>query len=323
MVLNRRTTVSVRTGPDQPAQRVVERWEQLMSETYIPLAVTPLATERFGGRIVATEFDGLLVTSVQAGAKTVRRTPRLISAAEDRYILASIYLGGRGVMQQDGRTAHIEAGSMVFYDSARPYRWEIDEEFDKVVVQVPVSALDTVGAPLGTVPSAIALGPDHPASAVGAYFRGLARVQHNDPEVVAELAGHGVGMMASALSLAAGSIPRGPSAADLTKARVIAFMRRRFADADLTVDTVARRFAISRRTLYRLFEGEESPARRLLRMRLEHACELLCDGRMRSIEGIAAAAGFAAERHFYRVFHAEFGMAPGEYRAGYRLCSGL
>ncbi|UGT53514.1 AraC family transcriptional regulator [Nocardia asteroides] len=313
--MSRHSTVSVRTGPYQPSRQVLERWESLMCETYIPLAVTPHTSERFGGRIAATEFDGLLVTSVQAAAQTVRRTPRLIGTATDRYILASIYAGGRGIMHQDGRSAHVEAGSMVFYDSARPYVWEIDEEFDKVVVQVPIAALEAVGAPVGRIPSAIALGPDHPAAAVGAYFRGLARVQRTDPEVAEELATHGVGMMASALSLAAGSLPRGTGADDLTRARIIAFMRRRFADADLTVDAVAHRFAISRRTLYRLFEGEESPARRLLTMRLEHACHLLRDGGMR-IEEVAAAAGFTAERQFYRVFRAEFGMAPGEFRAG-------
>ncbi|MFD6267774.1 helix-turn-helix domain-containing protein [Nocardia asteroides] len=321
--MNRRTTVAVRSTPDLSPRHVVEQWEAVMSRTYIPLAVSPHTAEGFRGRIVATEFDDLLVTSVQAGAQTVRRTPWLIGDATDRYILASIYQGGRGVMHQDGRVAHVRAGSMVFYDSAEPYRWEIDEEFDKVVVQVPIGALEAVGVRLAEMPTAITLAPDHPAAAVGAYLRGLARVQQDDPAVAVELARHGVGMMASALQLAAGSVPRGPSAAELTRARVLAFMRRRFADADLTVDTVASRFAISRRTLYRLFEGGESPARRLLRMRLEHACELLCDGRTRPIEEVAAAAGFAAERHFYRVFQAEFGMAPGEYRAGYAMCSGL
>ncbi|MFJ2835008.1 helix-turn-helix domain-containing protein [Nocardia sp. NPDC087230] len=321
--MSQRTTVTVRAGDELPQRAVVERWESLMSQTYIPLAVAPHRTEGFRGRIAATAYDDLLVTSVQAGAQTVRRTPRQVEAAADRHILASIYLGGRGVLHQDGRSAHVDAGSMVIYDSARPYRWEVDEDFDKVVVQVPIDALAAVGAPLATIPSAIALGPEHPAAAVGAYFRGLAGMQHGDPVVAAELARHGVGLLASALQLAAGSLPRGPSAAESTRAGILAFMRRRFADADLTVDTVAQRFAISRRTLYRLFEGDESPARRLLRLRLEHACELLRDGHMRPIEEVAAAAGFAAERHFYRVFHAEFGMAPGEYRAGYAMCAGL
>ncbi|MFC4124761.1 helix-turn-helix domain-containing protein [Nocardia rhizosphaerae] len=305
------TTITVRASPGQPPGQAVEQWEALLSDTYIPLAVAPATIEGFGGRIAATEFDGLLVTSVQTAAQTVRRTPRLIAAADDRYILASMYVAGRGILHQDGRAAHVEVGSMVFYDSTRPYRWEIDEPVDKVVVQVPIDTLEAAGVPMSRVPSAIALGPDHPASAVGTYFCGLARVQQADP-VVAELAGHGIGMLASALSLAAGSVPRGPGADELTRARIIAFMRRRFADADLTVDALAHRFAISRRTLYRLFEGEESPARRLLRMRLDHACQLLREGGMR-IEEVAAAAGFSAERHFYRAFRAEFGMAPGEY----------
>ncbi|WP_336085330.1 helix-turn-helix domain-containing protein [Nocardia sp. SSK8] len=315
----RSALVDVRSGPELAPKVALERWEAAMSETYIPLAVAPHRVEGFGGRIAATEFDGLLVTSVQAAAQTVRRTPRLVAAAADRYILASIYLSGRGVMHQDGREAHIGAGDMVFYDSARPYRWEIDEPFDKVVVQVPMARLAAAAGPAArTVPTAIAVGPEHPAAAVGAYFRGLARLQRTDPVRAAELATHGPGLMASALHLLAG--PGEPPTAELTRARVLAFMRKRCADAELTVEAVARRFAVSPRTLYRLFEGAESPARRLLRMRLDHACALLRDCPSRSVREVAAAAGFSAERHFYRVFHAELGMTPGDYRAAISLC---
>lgn len=287
-----------------------------MSDTYIPLAVSPHVVEGFSGRIAATEFDDLLVTSVQAGAQTVRRTPRLVGAAGERYILASMFLSGRGVMHQDGRQAHVSAGDMVFYESGRPYRWEIDEPFDKVVVQVPVPVLvDAAGRPLRTVPSAITIARGHPAGAVGTFFRGIARLQRTDPERAAAMAaGHGIDLLASALQLAAGELPENGQVSEVSRAGVLAFMRQRCADADLTVDTVAAHFAISRRTLYRLFDGEQAPVPALLRMRLEHACDLLRSHPGLSMSKVAAASGFISERNLFRAFSTEMQMTPGEYR---------
>ncbi|MGY0503291.1 AraC-like ligand-binding domain-containing protein [Nocardia sp. FBN12] len=309
-------TLHVATDTADSADHRVEYWESVMSETYIPLAVSPHVVEGFAGRIAATEFDELLVTSVQAGAQTVRRTQRLVEAAGERYILASMFLSGRGVMHQDGRQAHVSAGDMVFYESGRPYRWEIDEPFDKVVVQVPVPVLvDVAGRPLRAVPSAITIARGHPASAVGTFFRGIARLQGTDPERAAAMAaGHGIDLLASALQMAAGELPDNGQVSAVSRAGVLAFMRQRCADADLTVDTVAAHFAISRRTLYRLFDGEQAPVPALLAMRVERACEVLRSHPGLSMSKVAAAAGFISERNLFRAFHSEMRMTPGEYR---------
>ncbi len=309
-------TVRVATDAADSADQRVEYWESVLSQTYIPLAVSPHVVEGFGGRIAATEFDDLLVTSTQAGAQTVRRTPRLVEASEDRYILASIFLGGRGVMHQDGRQAHVSAGDMVFYDSGRPYRWDIDEPFDKVVVQVPVATLvDVSGLPLRTVPSAITISRDHPAAAIGTFFRGIARLQDTDPDRAAAMAaGHGIDLLASALQMVAGELPDNGQVNEVSRAAVLAFMRQRFADADLTVDAVAAHFAISRRTLYRLFDGEQPPVQALLALRLERACELLGSHPDMTMGKVAAAAGFVSERNLFRAFDTEMRMTPGEYR---------
>jgi transcriptional regulator GlxA family with amidase domain len=84
----------------------------------------------------------------------------------------------------------------------------------------------------------------------------------------------------------------------------------------LTVDDVARACLISRRTLYRLFEGTHGGIGRLLReIRVEHAQALLRTDTSRPLDAIALACGFAGERQFYRAFRQATGLTPGEFRA--------
>jgi AraC-like DNA-binding protein len=102
----------------------------------------------------------------------------------------------------------------------------------------------------------------------------------------------------------------------MARQQVLAFLRARHGDPGLGVDDVAHACMISRRTLYRLFEGTPDGIGGLLRgIRIEHARALLLSDASRPAESIALACGFAGERQFYRVFRHETGCTPGEFRA--------
>ncbi|MFI9388129.1 hypothetical protein [Kutzneria sp. NPDC052558] len=68
--------------------------------------------------------------------------------------------------------------------------------------------------------------------------------------------------MASALTLAAGGVPRSEV---LTRQRVQAFLRTHHGDPALTVEDVAQAFLISKRMLCRLFDGAPDGVLSLLR----------------------------------------------------------
>jgi transcriptional regulator GlxA family with amidase domain len=122
--------------------------------------------------------------------------------------------------------------------------------------------------------------------------------------------------MASALMISSGRAPHDNAASSLTRQRVHAFLRARHGDPVLTADDVARACLISRRTLYRLFEGAPGGVGSMLReIRVEHAQALLRAGPSRPLGAIALACGFAGERQFYRAFRQVTGSTPGEFRA--------
>jgi transcriptional regulator GlxA family with amidase domain len=83
----------------------------------------------------------------------------------------------------------------------------------------------------------------------------------------------------------------------------------------VTVDDVARACLISRRTLYRLFDGTPGGVVSLLRkIRIEHAQALLRADTSLPLGSVALACGFAGERQFYRAFRQATGFTPGEFR---------
>ncbi|ABQ70687.1 transcriptional regulator, AraC family [Rhizorhabdus wittichii RW1] len=86
------------------------------------------------------------------------------------------------------------------------------------------------------------------------------------------------------------------------------------ADPDMSIETLARRFALSRRSLYRLFgEVGATPRQWLADVRLDEARKWLVAGdpRFRTVSQVAFAAGFNDSSHFTRLFKRRFGVLPG------------
>lgn len=293
-----------------------EYWRELICDTFVQLSAAATKNCSFAGQIVHADLGGFEFSTVRAGGQRVRRTPRLIARAGEEYLLASIQTKGHGRMEQDGRVAVLEPGSMAVVDSTRPYTLHFDESFEQIVVQVPLGEMlaETGLRDSGGV-TATRLGGEGPAGVVAQFFCGLSRISLTDPQAAMSLAAHGRGLMASALLLSSGRVRQATATGSLARHQVVAFLRARHGDPTLRVDDVARACLISRRTLYRLFEGTPGGVGILLRrIRIEHAQALLRADTSRSVESIALACGFAGERQFYRVFRDDTGYTPGEFR---------
>lgn len=86
------------------------------------------------------------------------------------------------------------------------------------------------------------------------------------------------------------------------------------ADPEMSIETLAHRFGLSRRSLYRLFgEVGATPRQWLADVRLDEARKWLVSGdpRFRSVGQVAFAAGFNDSSHFTRLFKRRFGVLPG------------
>ena len=99
--------------------------------------------------------------------------------------------------------------------------------------------------------------------------------------------------------------------------RILNYIHAHLYDPDLTPARIAQACRITTRYLHYLFsDGEETVTRYILKRRLE-ACSqaLLADSqRGRTVTAIAFDHGFNSATHFGRVFRAQFGMTPREFR---------
>ncbi|MGW5570531.1 helix-turn-helix domain-containing protein [Nocardia thailandica] len=309
-------TFTVTGGADLPRAQAFEQWEAVLSECYFPLAAQPDDSPGFHGSIERGKLGGVWLSTVDTSRQSVLRTRSGIAHTDDEYLIASVYTEGRARLHQDDRVAELTPGDMVFYESTRPYRWDIDGPGAQVIVQVPTALLRAeLGVSHVSLPTATTVRPDTAAGVVARFFLDLARIQHTAADEAAILASGAVPLFAAGVNLLAGQQPTGASGSLLTRERVTAFVRDRCGDPALTVDDIARGCLLSRRSLYRLFdETGEGLGALLRRLRVERACALLRAERGRPTATVAVEAGFASERHFFRAFRAEMGMTPGEYR---------
>ncbi|MBB3661647.1 AraC-like DNA-binding protein [Prauserella sediminis] len=285
-------------------------WREMICATFVRLAAEPVQSGRFSGSIEHVPVGDVELSTVVAGGQHVCRTPGLISADTEAYLLASIQVEGRGRVEQDGRIAELAEGEMAFYDSTRPYTLHFDDPFHQLVVQVPKHELwlrDTRGLTGRT------LSTGTPGAVVSAFFRSLSETVATSPDGGTGLVPHAIGLLSAAATYAGGSAPPREAAEAVTRQRVLDVLRRNLFDPQLDADAVAKACNVSRRTLYRILD-DEGVATRLRRMRIERAQELLAADRDRPIGSVAAACGFETESGFYRAFRAATGQTPAEYR---------
>jgi len=297
--------------------RAFDYWRHLICDTFVQLSADPVADEGFAGQIIHRSFAGLEMSTVRAGGQRVRRTRQLIARSNEEYLLASIQTAGRGQVEQDGRTAILEPGAMSFYDSTRPYTLNFDGPFEQIVVQVPLEwAVATAGVLGPKNLTAVALGRDGATGVVADFFRSLASAQQHDPVGAELLTGHASGLLAAALSLAAGQPADNAPRASLQREQVISFLRAHLSEPTLDIETIARGCYLSRRTLFRHFAGEADGVIGLLkRMRVERAQQLLRQYPERPVRAVGYACGFAGEAQFHRAFRELTGSTPARFRA--------
>lgn len=92
---------------------------------------------------------------------------------------------------------------------------------------------------------------------------------------------------------------------------------------DLSVNSLARRAAMSTRNFTRLFKQElgKTPAQHVEELRMEAARRQL-ESTARSSDEIADACGLASAEVLRRIFHRRLGITPGQYRASFGLSRG-
>ncbi|MEW6254911.1 MAG: helix-turn-helix domain-containing protein [Pseudomonadota bacterium] len=273
--------------------------------------------DRFRGSMENHHLGGVLLGRCTTVTQIFRRDSQVIARSGLDHYLIQLLCGGtsRGTMGQ--RDVDVGPGDVCLLDLAQTVR-TLDQDIDALSLCVPRAFL----APLLADPDGLhglVLPASSPLGAmVGHSIRALARVVN----ALSAREAHAVARGTTALI--AGCI--GPSIAERDRvsehaevARVIAI--RRFIDAhlgepDLGPARICDAFAVSRPTLYRLFEPMGGVVAFILQRRLARSLADLMSPRHPRVADVARRWGFSSEAVFSRAFRAAYGISPRDAQAG-------
>lgn len=337
-----------------PESRRASAWRDAVCETFVHLECRHHGSAVASGRIEARVFDGLHVARVRNSAQQVERLRQGVALDDAAYVLMSLQVRGRTIVEQCGRRAELLPGSLAFYDTARPYSLIMPVSSDQFVLHVPRSLVEAnvpaaLDATACQAPSSnsfatalLALAPHllhgstSPAGNDGIDTgNGVdnGHDNHHGHAMQRHAQATATGLMLLALNaLASGNRrhsdlppvgswrrdePIGSAHAEAIVQRAFAAIEHHLADPSFGPAQLAAVLRISLRRLQEVCQASgESPSALIRHRRLDAALSLLTAHAFRghSISAIAHRVGFADMAHFSRSFRARFGCSPREHR---------
>ncbi len=299
-----------------PANERYDYWHESVCDHFVPLLVTP-ASRNLQGRIQAVKFADTHVRRIAGTEHRFQRREQDIRRGGDPEQLNIVFVThGSTVVEQDGRSAALHAGSFAFYDSSRPFDFRTRENFDYTIALLPKNRLDLPEATL----RGCTIRPRSARTGVGRVARRLISsfaVPGREALGPSQASAIQDSLLATVRPLIAVDEP----SIDASMFRVMAraYIQQRLADPDLSPRAVAAACGISPSYLHRLFDTEPQTVAAFIReQRLRTAAELLTSPAHRrdSIAKIGAACGIVDPASFSRMVRSRFGASPRELRRG-------
>ncbi len=308
--------IALELGPGQ--QDLLPRFRAAIDELFPPLQIVPLADEGLRARLRSAGSRELQLTHLAANTHLVERRPGVHVGKEHSYYKISLQLAGEVTMSQGNRESTLTPGTIVLYDTARPYDLGSDEDFSFLVAMFPKHALalpDGIASDLAAIPIPADRG-------VGAILASYLRTLDEHLPLLGSQAGAGLSRtFLDLLSTLIGETLEvgvdGRSTRTAALMRVLAYIDEHLDDPGLDPATIAAAHYLSVRHLYNLFGATGTTVSQWIKQRrLEGARRDLADP-LRAAETVAAISerwGFEDAGYFSRIFKQSFGQTPGEWR---------
>jgi AraC-like DNA-binding protein len=306
-----------RTKPDTER---MEFWRHIVCREIFPVAIDPRHDARPRAAMRCARFGEVGMRQVIGGDHVYVRSLADVKRGDPDTVQLGMPMRGTSILVQDGREAVLTGGDMVIYDSARPFTLVMEERFDWQVFLIPKVTVGKSDVELAAITARRLDSSSGLPALVSRFLRDLAgRTRELEDTAEAAVVGRTVAdLLLTLIGSALGQSHRCEDSNTVLREAALAFMDTHHRDPQLDPMTIASAACVSVRRLHAAFEGSGSTVMDSLRdIRLSAIRRDLHDPRRRqsTLGQIAALHGIPNATVFARVFRAEFGCTPKEFRS--------
>ncbi|MCF7547584.1 helix-turn-helix domain-containing protein [Pseudonocardia sp. WMMC193] len=322
------------TTNDRPVAEQFSYWREVICQAFTPLTSDRTATHRATGPeepgltswVRSSPLTSTNCAEVSSRTQLIRHGEAEVRRTDSHQVFVNLQLAGHCVARQGGRTCVVPTGGFALFDTTSRYDLEFVEdpglrEWRVLSFRVPREKL----APLLADPEgATSITHDARANGLASIVAStmISTWKNLDSLDVAGIDAAESAYTALLAAAASGNDRLRDTSRDSLDATLRASINRYLAAnlrtaTDLSAARTARRFGISVRKLHSLYAGgERTYAQTVMALRVEGCAEELTRATARlSLTDTATRWGFCDLSHLNRVFKAQLGCLPGEYRA--------
>jgi AraC-like DNA-binding protein len=295
---------------------VADEWREMLSATHLPWSVAvPTAADEpvFTASVRRLWIDDLALVDCECGPCSGSRSRRELSSTDGEFVVVLITLAGRETVSQNAAEAQMRPGDAVAWDSTQPARFAVWEPLAKRSLLIPRAALEEVSG-RAAMSGGVMLDGGKPATRLlTSYLDTLSSaLPELDQSAVSAARNATLELFVGALR-AGSDVPSTSVAQPALRAEMDRYIERHLLDA-MTPSDIAAAHGVSVRTVNRIYNANGQTVGEVIRVRrLARAREEVTDSD-RPISTIAHRWGFSDTSHFSRLFKAQYGASPSDYR---------
>jgi AraC-like DNA-binding protein len=294
-------------------RRALAYWVDTVCDRFLEMDIDSPLRDGFRARLDQVEMGAVTASFIDAETQRVHRT--LAKIARTRYpVFMLLQLrAGHARLRQGGHESLLGPGECVLIDGTEPYELQCLTSTSSLALRLPEDWLKRWLPHPERVP---ALPFAH--SGWGATLRAaLSCLELQSCDQLALPASAVAEHITGLLALAVGTDSQAPPVRPRLLDELMASLRERFHEPNLSPRQVAAEHCISMRSLHYAFAAAGTTfIEQLMRLRLERAQQILSDPRLADlpVAEVAARSGFMDPSHFARRFRQRFGLAPLQFR---------
>lgn len=287
----------------------VDAFQHSLRQAYGRFDAMPLS-DRATGRATAIASKALPSLDVMV-SNVISLRPSMGAEWGDSAFLLMV-LEGSVVLDHYGRQAALGTGDMALLDSREGCRFDVSGAVNALTIGLPRNDVVAVRFAAESI-FGLTMPGNRPINRIVSGTIGSILHEDCDDAHVSAIQCAVMSLIDRALGSEEQMLAASPAERELLR-EMADFVLKNPEAVEEGMEALAARFALSRRSLYRLFSRfGTSPSRWIADTRLRHAYRMLtAGGGGETVSAVAFACGFSDSSHFARAFRQRFGLRPSE-----------